>query len=175
MSGRLRGRATGGRHQNPRRLRAKHNRDSQPRPVHAFRVWPEIAERMKASDPRVVLLDFDGTLAPLRKDPTAAKLSQRAKRLLHRLATTKGVTVAIVSGRNARTVRDLVGLDQIGYFGLHGSENIKALRISGWRSARRFRAPRDGHAEGCATLRGWALKTKDLVSRSIIVARATQP
>jgi len=126
LSDKARGHTALERHHHKLARAAKRRRSGgNPKAIYAFKAWDEIAERMKTSDPRVVLLDFDGTLAPLRKDPTATKLSQRAKRLLRRLAATKGVTVAIVSGRSARTVRDLVGLDQIGYFGLHGSENIK--------------------------------------------------
>lgn len=47
----------------------------------------------------LVALDFDGTLAPLRRDPAAVRLSASRRALLARLAAAPGVRVLVVSGR----------------------------------------------------------------------------
>jgi trehalose-phosphatase len=91
-------------------------------PAHALRAWREIADRFKAADPRVLLLDFDGTLVRLRKNPLDAKLSEHAKKILQRLAGLPQVSIAIISGRSAGVVQKLAGVEEVGYFGLHGSE-----------------------------------------------------
>jgi trehalose-phosphatase len=101
-------------------------------PVHAFRAWREISRRLRGANPRVLLLDFDGTLVRLRRNPMDAKISRRAKRILQRLAGMPRVMIGIVSGRNAAVVQRLVGVEEVGYFGLHGSEKAGApLAVSG--------------------------------------------
>jgi trehalose-phosphatase len=110
----------------------EHHHEPRAHPAYAFRAWSEISERLKAAEPRVLLLDFDGTLVRLRRNPLDAKLSERAKKILQRLACTPKVTVAIVSGRSARVVQKLVGVEEVDYFGLHGSEQPGAEpKVSG--------------------------------------------
>ena len=95
-------------------------------PLHALRAWREIADRLKSGEPRVVLLDFDGTLVRLRRNPLDAKLSQRARKVLQKLAGLPSVSIAIVSGRSAAVVQKLCGVEEVGIFGLHGSEELGA-------------------------------------------------
>lgn len=54
---------------------------------------------MMPPERRLVALDFDGTLAALRRDPSASRLSADRRALLARLAHVPGTTVLIVSGR----------------------------------------------------------------------------
>lgn len=52
------------------------------------------------TSPRLLLaLDFDGTLAPLRRDPSMARVSERRRHLLARLASSPGARLLVVSGR----------------------------------------------------------------------------
>ncbi|MDX6768396.1 MAG: trehalose-phosphatase [Elusimicrobiota bacterium] len=54
---------------------------------------------MSRPERRLVALDFDGTLAALRRAPASVRLPEPRRRLLARLARTPGTTVLVVSGR----------------------------------------------------------------------------
>ncbi|MGI9499976.1 MAG: trehalose-phosphatase, partial [Geminicoccaceae bacterium] len=73
--------------------------------------------------PLVVCLDYDGTLTPIVDRPELALLPKRMQRCLDRLADL--ATVAVISGRDLRDIRDLVGLDRLYYAGSHGFEISK--------------------------------------------------
>ena len=66
----------------------------------------------------IVFLDYDGTLTPIVERPELATLPAAMRRTLRRLAA--ALPVAIVSGRDAGVVADLVGLDELTYVGSHG-------------------------------------------------------
>lgn len=101
-------------------------------PRHAFRAFPEIIEHLRQSDSRVLLVDLDGTLVRLRRRPQDVRVSQRAKRILARLAALPNMTVAILSGRAARSLEKMVDVKTVRYFGLHGAEGDRTQpRISG--------------------------------------------
>ncbi len=71
-----------------------------------------------------VLLDVDGTLAPIAPTAEEAFVTEGARRLLAALAARYGL-VACVSGRSAADARALVGLDEILYVGNHGLELLR--------------------------------------------------
>lgn len=76
--------------------------------------------RLELGPRRAVFLDYDGTLTDIVDDPAAATIDDEARGVITRLA---GVTsVAVVSGRSAGDVRQLVGLDSLIYAGSHGQE-----------------------------------------------------
>jgi len=106
-----------------RRQDAHHNetRSSQ-HPRYAFRAFHEIVAQLKKAKTRILLLDLDGTLVGIRKRPEDVRVSKKAKAVLTRLATLPNTTVAILSGRNARSLRTLIDVRTIRYFGLHGAE-----------------------------------------------------
>jgi len=81
-----------------------------------------LAGAVTAADGLLLGLDFDGTLAPLVDDPTAAALAPGVDRTLRRLATRPGVSLAVVSGRALSDLVDRVGLDGVVYAGNHGLE-----------------------------------------------------
>ena len=61
----------------------------------------------------LVALDFDGTLAPIVDDPTAAHIHADAAQVLDALAAeVRGI--AVITGRPARQVLALGGLDEVG-------------------------------------------------------------
>ena len=68
-----------------------------------------------------MLLDVDGTLAPIVRDPEAATVPERMRRVVHRLTETYGL-VGCVSGRRASVARRMVGIGSIPYAGNHGAE-----------------------------------------------------
>jgi trehalose 6-phosphate phosphatase len=68
-----------------------------------------------------ILLDVDGTLAPIVTAPKRASVPAETKAELERLAA-RYALVACISGRVGRDVERLVGVDGLAYVGLHGLE-----------------------------------------------------
>ncbi|KAB7507035.1 Bifunctional trehalose-6-phosphate synthase/phosphatase [Armadillidium nasatum] len=71
-----------------------------------------------------ILLDYDGTLAPLQSHPDLAVLPSETKAVLQRLANLPDVHVAIISGRSVTNVKEMVGIEGVTYAGNHGLEII---------------------------------------------------
>jgi trehalose 6-phosphate phosphatase len=74
-----------------------------------------------------VLLDIDGTLAPIVERPEDAEVPPPTRAEVERLAGRYRL-VACVSGRPSAEARRLVGLDQLEYVGVHGLENDPEAR-----------------------------------------------
>ncbi len=112
----------------------------------------QYAEVVRAADSLVIGLDFDGTLSPIVDDPEAAHIHDDAPALLVDLARHVRA-IAVVTGRPARQVLALGGLDEIGdamgedgrelfVFGQYGNERWSSFN-------RRVVSPRPPH--GLAT------------------------
>ena len=70
----------------------------------------------------VVACDFDGTLSPIVDDPTRAHIHPDAREVLVALAE-KVLAIAVVTGRPARHLLDLGGLEEVGdAMAEHGKE-----------------------------------------------------
>ena len=67
-----------------------------------------------------VFLDYDGTLTPIVSRPEDAVLSEKMQDILIRLAVQ--CTVAVVSGRGLKDVKNRVDIDDLYYAGSHGFE-----------------------------------------------------
>jgi trehalose 6-phosphate phosphatase len=74
-----------------------------------------------------VLLDIDGTLAPIVDRPEDAEVPEATRTEVERLAGRYGL-VACISGRPSAEARRLVGLDQLEYVGVHGLEDDPEAR-----------------------------------------------
>ncbi len=73
--------------------------------------------------PLLVASDYDGVLAPLTDDPSAAVPSPGVAEGLARVAAAGGVTVALVSGRGVADLRAVSGLTgPYRWVGSHGAE-----------------------------------------------------
>ncbi len=82
-----------------------------------------------ASDQSALLLDFDGTLAPFRIDPTKVKPWAGVTRLLDAIQQTGRTRIAIISGRPARDVALQLGMSSPPeIWGLHGAERMLSNR-----------------------------------------------
>jgi trehalose 6-phosphate phosphatase len=81
-----------------------------------------LLERL-TDDPRAaaLLLDVDGTLAPIVRHAADAQVPEATRGLLIAVARRYGV-VACVSGRRATTARQIVSIGSIAYVGNHGCE-----------------------------------------------------
>ena len=71
-----------------------------------------------------VLLDVDGTLAPIVRHADDAQVPEATRALLIQVARRYGC-VACVSGRRAATARQIVSLGSIAYVGNHGAELLR--------------------------------------------------
>jgi trehalose 6-phosphate phosphatase len=80
-------------------------------------IAPLLADPARAA----VLLDVDGTLAPIVRDPEAATVPELTRRLVNELTKRYGA-VGCVSGRRAAVARRIVGIGSIPYAGNHGAE-----------------------------------------------------
>jgi trehalose 6-phosphate phosphatase len=78
-----------------------------------------------------VLLDIDGTLAPIAGQPSDAIVPEKTRQLLIEVAR-RYRYVACVSGRRASEARALVSIGTITYLGSHGAEILRA----GWTEAK---------------------------------------
>ena len=78
-----------------------------------------------------ILLDIDGTLAPIVDQPADAIVPAQTRQVLSGLARRYGA-VACVSGRRASEARALVALGSVSYLGSHGAEVLRA----GWTEAK---------------------------------------
>jgi trehalose 6-phosphate phosphatase len=74
-----------------------------------------------------ILLDIDGTLAPIVELASDACVPERTRQLVAEVAKRYGV-VACVSGRRASEARAMVSVGTISYLGSHGAELLRA----GW-------------------------------------------
>jgi trehalose 6-phosphate phosphatase len=74
-----------------------------------------------------ILLDIDGTLAPIVEHAEEARVPEGTRQLLIEIAKRYGM-VACVSGRRASEARAMVSIGTISYLGSHGAELLRA----GW-------------------------------------------
>ena len=72
----------------------------------------------------VLMLDVDGTLAPIASRPEEATVPPETRRAIAALAARPGVHVALVSGRAAADARRMVGVSNLWAIGNHGAETI---------------------------------------------------
>jgi len=86
---------------------------------HLFAAWEDVRRRVAVAQRAVLFFDFDGTLAPIRSRPTAARLPNKTRRLLRKVVA-EGTPVAIVSGRALEDVFERAALRGIWYSGTHG-------------------------------------------------------
>lgn len=84
--------------------------------VDAFAAYPRL----------LVATDFDGALAPLVLDPRDSRPVEGGMASLTGLAALPGVTVALVSGRDVDTLRELSGAaEPLVLLGSHGSQDSR--------------------------------------------------
>lgn len=87
---------------------------------------PDLAaalDRLAERRPLLVATDYDGVLARLRDDPSAAVPEPGVADTLGRLAAADGVTIALVSGRGVADLRTTSGLSgPFRWIGSHGAE-----------------------------------------------------
>jgi trehalose-phosphatase len=93
--------------------------DRQPVPFDL--VQDDIRTRVMGS-PLVVMLDVDGTLAPIAARPESAKVPATTRKILTALSESPNVQIVLVSGRSAADARRMVGVGDVWVSGNHGIE-----------------------------------------------------
>jgi len=88
---------------------------------HLLSVWNELLATIKEC-PVMLFLDYDGTLTPIVRHPSFAKLSLTGKKLLRSLVRTEGIKTVIVSGRSLADMKDRMDIPGLIYVGNHGLE-----------------------------------------------------
>ena len=81
-------------------------------------------ERRVAGTPLILMLDVDGTLAPIAPSPEDATVPPETRRAIAALAARSGVQVALVSGRAAADARRMVAVANVWVIGNHGCEVV---------------------------------------------------
>lgn len=79
---------------------------------------------IKKTDKVALLLDFDGTLAPLAPHPSLAEMEPETEDAMKHLSENSKVYLAIISGRSAEDAQEKVKLEKITYAGNHGLEIV---------------------------------------------------
>jgi trehalose 6-phosphate phosphatase len=91
-------------------------------PRHLFDAWPDVVRRCQSAKHWLLLLDFDGTLAPLTSDPLAARPPREVRQLLGRLVRQPRARVYVISGRPLAYLRSRLKVPGLHLMGLHGWE-----------------------------------------------------
>lgn len=81
-----------------------------------------LEEYVGDSEKFALLLDYDGTLAPIAPHPNMTYMTDYTTQALVNISSNPNVFVAIISGRAVDNVREKVGIDNIVYGGNHGLE-----------------------------------------------------
>ncbi len=81
--------------------------------------------RVAAASHRLLMLDYDGTLAPFEVDRAKAVADRAVLDCVRRLATNGDTRVVVVSGRPVRELLSLLGSLPIELVGEHGWEGIR--------------------------------------------------
>jgi trehalose 6-phosphate phosphatase len=97
-----------------------------------------------------VLLDIDGTLAPIVRHAADAHVPEATRALLIEIARRYRV-VGCVSGRRATTARQIVAIGTIAYVGNHGAELLR---------------PRATSPEVDPELAAWTARVRDFAARA---------
>ena len=97
-----------------------------------------------------VLLDIDGTLAPIVRHATDAHVPEATRTVLIEVAK-RYTTVGCVSGRRASTARQIVAIGTIAYVGNHGGELLR---------------PGSTQAEVDPQLAAWSVRVRELAARA---------
>jgi len=86
------------------------------------RIKKDLKKKIKNAKKTIFFLDYDGTLTPIRKEPSLARIGKKIKNLLKKLSKNPAFKVFIISGRSLKDVRGLIGIKSIYYIGNHGIE-----------------------------------------------------
>ena len=86
------------------------------------RIFIELITAYTRGGSLLLLLDFDGTLAPIADDPGDVRLAAEVQEDLQVLARSSRIALGIISGRSVRDLRAKVPIEEAIHAGCHGLE-----------------------------------------------------
>ncbi len=115
-------------------VEARPRRDTEPTP---FATAEVLSERMRATRPLVLMLEYDGTLVPYASAPDLAAPDREARQLLQALANLPDVSTHVVSGRGREAMQRWFGGVVVS---LHAEDGywFKPPGKNDWQAARRL-------------------------------------
>lgn len=93
--------------------------------------------QVASRSPFGLITDFDGTLSEIAPHPQEAAISPVCRHHLASLVQ-RIALVAVLSGRDAKDVKERVGLDGITYVGLHGLQRWEKGSVRLWEGAKGY-------------------------------------
>jgi len=92
-------------------------------------VWPLLRKRIRAAKFKLLILDFDGTLAEIAKMPHEVVLDKNTEEVLVVLDRLPAFLLAIISGRRLKDLTSFLQMRNAVYIGNHGFE-LKGRKFS---------------------------------------------
>lgn len=131
---------------------------------HLLESWKHVEPTIRGAGRLALLLDFDGTLTPIRPRPEMVTLPGAVARVLRSLAACPRIHVAVISGRSLRDLRPRLPAAAITLVGNHGAESIspgkKAVRYFGTDDLMRIRTIEHELNEQLAGIPGLLIENK---------------
>ncbi len=84
------------------------------------KVWETFKKQISENHKIFLLLDYDGTIVPIKKHPHLAFLPEQTKKIISQISSHRNIKVAIVSGRSLNDIRKAVSIDNLLYVANHG-------------------------------------------------------
>ena len=84
------------------------------------KVWDNFKEHISENHKIFLLLDYDGTIAPIKRHHNLAVLPKQTKKIIEQISRHKNIKVAIVSGRSLSYIRQAVNINNLLYVANHG-------------------------------------------------------
>jgi trehalose-phosphatase len=69
-----------------------------------------------------LLLDYDGTLAPIAPHPNLTEMAEGTKKALNSIAQCPSIFTSVISGRGVDNAKEKIEINEIVYAGNHGLE-----------------------------------------------------
>lgn len=100
--------------------------------------WPKLKRVIRSRKKKLLLLDFDGTLAPIAQHPEDVVLNKKTEKVFHELSRSRFFQIVVISGRSLKDLKSCFSLKNIIYVGNHGFE-FKGKGISTPSGARKIK------------------------------------
>lgn len=103
----------------------KPDSNAKPQPWFGSEEQRGLQQRLRSAPKRILLLDYDGTLAPFHADKMQATPYPGVETLLSRLRRLPAVRLVLVTGRRASDLERLIGIARhLEIWGSHGREHL---------------------------------------------------
>jgi trehalose 6-phosphate phosphatase len=150
-------------HRRTRSIRRLAKENGSPRsPRYLFRAWNEITGRIHNAEILALLLDFDGTLVRIQRQPMQVRVSRRTKHIVDRLTQHPKLFVAILSGRRRHDLQTRIGIETLHYVGLHGAEADGTKTKISKDAGKILALAKRGARKQIASMRGMRIEDKGL-------------